>query len=98
MLDLAMGGRAVGGGAAVAFFEALLDSLPDEMKTEDFCNQYTYALNRFRYEARKSVPVAPKTHEGRSTYYTCGQCGRGVDCCTDKYCSGCGGAIDWRNL
>lgn len=98
MLDLTMGGRCVGGVDAVEFFERLADIFPAEIKTEEFCNEYEYALNRFRYEVQKSVPIAPKAHNGRFTYYTCGKCGSGVDRPIGRYCQKCGRAIDWEQL
>lgn len=96
MLDLTMGGRCIGGLDAITFFEALPNSVPDAVKTEEFCNEYEYALNRLRCEVRKSIPIAPKKHKQKFTTYTCGQCGFGVDYTTDKYCPNCGRAIDWR--
>lgn len=40
MLELTMGGRAIGGLDAIDFFESLIDSIPEELKTEEFCNEY----------------------------------------------------------
>lgn len=97
MLDLTNGGRCIGGLDAVAFFEALPDSIPDAVKTEQFCNEYEWALNRLRAEVQKSVPIAPKAHKGNFTNYTCGQCGYGVDV-NNKFCPQCGQAVDWRDL
>lgn len=97
MLDLTMGGRCIGGLDAVAFFEALPDSIPDAVKTEQFCNEYEWALNRLRAEVRKSIPIAPKVRKGRFIDCNCGHCGYGVDV-NNKFCPKCGQAVDWRDL
>lgn len=97
MLDLTMGGRTLSGEKAVEFFEMLPDMLPEEIKTEEFCNEYEYSLNRLRFEVRKSVPIKPKIRRGRLfDDYSCGKCGNIVHEETDKYCHKCGRAIDWR--
>ena len=95
MLDLQDGGRCMSGPDAVEFFEKLADVIDDEAKTEEFCDEYTWALNRMRCEVRQSVPVRPKKKGKRITYYTCGQCGHGVGY-GDNYCNECGRKIDWR--
>lgn len=95
MLDLTMGGRCISGKEAVEFFETLPDSIQQEIKTDEFCNEYEYALNRLRNEVRKSIPIAPKINKGKFTDYSCGQCGHGFDP-NNKYCPNCGRAIDWR--
>lgn len=96
MLELTMGGRAVSGLDAIAFLEALPDSIPQEVKTEEFCRDYEYAMNRVRYEVRKSVPVKPTIRKGRFTDYACGQCGAGIREEHD-YCPKCGREIDWKH-
>lgn len=95
MLELTMGGRTVSGLDAIAFLEALPDSIPQEVKTKQFCRDYEYALNRVRFEVRKSVPVKPTVRKGKFTDYSCGQCGAGVSA-INNYCPKCGRAIDWR--
>ena len=98
MLELTMGGRCIGGLDAITFFESLPESLPEKLKTEEFCNEYEYALNRLRYEVSKSVPIAPRVDKGRFKSYGCGKCGSGVDRSTNKYCPKCGRAIAWAEL
>lgn len=97
MLDLTMGGRAVSGLDAIQFFEALPGVFPNEVKTAAFCDEYEYALNRLRFEVRKSIPAAPEACKGKFTTYSCGQCGGVVSYGTDKYCSHCGRKIDWSD-
>ena len=75
MLDLTMGGRCVSGLDAIGFFESLPDSVPGEVKTEEFCCEYEYALNRLRIEVRKSISIPPKIKKGKFADYSCGQCG-----------------------
>lgn len=96
MLDLTMGGQAVGGEAAVHFLEALPDMLDNAVKTEDFCNEYERVLNRVRFEVRKSVPTPPKVTKGRFTSYSCGQCGFCLDAGVDRFCPDCGRAVNWK--
>lgn len=96
MLELTVGGRCMSGVETVEFFERLVDSIDEELRTEEFCEEYTRALNRVRCEVRKSVPVKPKKYKGNFTTYTCGQCGSGVRGDIDiGYCPRCGRAIDW---
>ena len=83
------------GESAVEFLEMLPDNIPDEIKDDDFCDEYERMLNRVRYEVRKSVPVAPKVYKNRFTSYTCGQCGHGVNA-EHSYCPKCGREIKWR--
>lgn len=94
-------GMMMGGVAAVEFLEMLPDNIPEEVKDDDFCEEYERMLNRVRYEVRKSVPVAPKITEPvskkYSRFYSCGQCGHDI---TPgyffKYCPDCGRKIKWK--
>ena len=95
MLDLTMGGQMVSGPDAIKFMEGLADVFDEDVRTEEFCDEVECALNRFRYEVRKSVPVPVKVTKLRYTTYDCGQCGHGVRP-GDAYCSQCGRKIGWR--
>ena len=94
MLELTDGGRCMSGMDAIEFFERLDDVLDEDVKTEQFCDEFTWALNRLRVEVRKSIPIEPKKMTGRFTSYSCGQCGHGLSV-TDKFCSKCGRWIKW---
>lgn len=98
MLNLTMGGYMMSGLDAVEFLEMLPDNIPDEIKDDDFCEEYERMLNRVRYEVRKSVPVAPKVIKPPSgrymSTYSCGQCGHDVKP-HEKYCPQCGREIKW---
>lgn len=95
MLELTDGGRMIAGEDAIEFFEGLADVIPEEAKTEEFCDEFTWALNRFRYEARKSIPKPVKVYKGnRFTEYSCGQCGN-VAFPGDVFCRKCGRKIRW---
>lgn len=95
-------GIMMGGESAVEFLEMLPDNIPDEIKDDDFCDEYEQMLNRVRYEVRKSVPVAPKITEPTSTkysrFYNCGQCGFGIRADIYKHCPNCGRAIMWKAI
>ena len=76
------------------------DLIPDEIKDDDFCEEYERMLNRVRYLVRQAVPIAPKITEPISKRYTapfltCGQCGFGLK---EYYthCPKCGRAIKWN--
>ena len=97
MLDLT--GMSMSGEAAVEFLEMLPDNIPDEIKDDDFCDDYERMLNLVRFEVRKSVPVAPKAIKpprGRFIEtYSCGQCGNSVQT-HEKHCPECGRRIKWN--
>ncbi len=94
MLELTNGGRAMSGLDAIEFYESLADMFDEDQKTEEFCNDFEYALNRFRYEIGKSVAVEPNIYKRSYTTYSCGKCGSGVRI-EYKFCPNCGKAIDW---
>ncbi len=98
MLELTMGGRCMGGEDAVRLFETVPDMIPEEARTEEFCDEYEYALNRLRVLVRQDIPVKPKVYKRRFTSYSCGQCGSGIDSSIEKYCCKCGRKIDWRGV
>lgn len=102
MLDLMDGGRCMGGIDAVEFFEQLAagEDIDIDAKTPEFCDDYEHALNRLRYEVRRSVPMPPKVikaiSRGQSNRYSCGACGfalRPSDLAIFKYCPNCGREI-----
>ena len=92
MLELTDGGRCMSGMDAIEFFERLDDVLDEDVKTEQFCDELTWALNRLRVDVRQSIPIEPKKIKVRYTSYSCGQCGHGLSV-TDKYCPECGRSI-----
>ena len=89
------------GVAAVEFLEMLPDNIPEEIKDDDFCDEYERMLNRVRVEVRRSVAVSPnviKPINGRYIpTYSCGQCGHGVQI-HEKFCSECGRQIRWKAI
>lgn len=92
-------GRMVPLEEALNFFELYLpDSLPEEIKTEEFCLNYQRALNRVKYEALKHLAIKPKVREwtpGRGDHYSCGDCGHEL-VVQDNYCPACGTEIKWN--
>jgi ribosomal protein L37E len=98
MLKLTHGGRMIGGEAAVEFLEMLPDNIPDEIKDDDFCDEYEFMLNRVRYEVAKSVPVPAKRGPGKTEYFICGKCGATIHAVNDVYCAKCGRAIGWKSV
>lgn len=95
MLELQAGGRCMSGVDAIEFFEGLGDVIDEDIKTEEFCQEMTEAINRLRFEVRKSIPCPVKEHKGNFTSWTCGQCGAVVRYDTDKFCRSCGRKIKW---
>jgi|GEM_PF-1256417 len=105
MLDLKDGGRCIGGIDAVEFFEQLAagEGIDTDIKTEEFCNEYTWALNRLRNEVRKSMPIKPRIvkalSKGHRDFYSCGACGfpfSESDLPIYRFCPNCGRAVDKR--
>lgn len=80
------------------FILYLPDTLPEEIKTEEFCEEYQRALNRIKYETLKQHPIKPQiikaVTRGRMDYFSCGQCGNALDVNYD-YCHKCGTNIKW---
>lgn len=104
MLTLTNDGRAMGGTEAVNFFEMLPDNIPDEIKDEEFCEEYEQALNRLRYLVTQAIPKEPIIHLGlKSSYHdyvTCPKCGQVLDskCGRMPYCENCGQKLDWSRI
>lgn len=94
-------GLMMGGQDAVRCLEMYQDNFPDEIKTEEFCDEYERVLNRVRYEVDRSVPVTPKKQEAKvksyGTFYSCGECGANM-AVYQKFCWKCGRAINWRSV
>lgn len=92
-------GIMMGGIDAIEWLEKFPDNIPDDIKDEDFCDEYERVLNRFRYEVSRSVPIIPKVDKamtkGHSDYYNCGECGFGLRTDIYKHCPKCGRAIKW---
>ena len=95
MLDLTNGGKTCSGLDAVDFMESLADIIPEESKTDEFCEQYEDALNRLRWYVQRFIPVPVRDHpHGKCpTYPVCGVCGYGLQP-MDNYCPNCGRPID----
>lgn len=95
---LTLTGMCMSSEAAVEFLEMLPDNIPDEIKNDDFCDEYERMLNTVRYHVRKSVPIAPKAikpvTKSFATTYSCGQCGHTVQI-HQKYCEECGRMVRW---
>ncbi len=98
MLELTDGGRCMSGPDAVEFFERLADMIDEDIRTDDFCDEYTWALNRLRYHVRQSLPVPVKVSRVKGTTYSCGKCGHGLRPNGNGFCPKCGCAIDWSPL
>lgn len=55
-----------------------------------------YVLHRLEYERDQNIPVKPRIRKGRTfDEAMCGNCSRCIEV-IDRYCPGCGVAIDWR--
>ena len=91
----------MGGAEAIEFFERLDDVLDEDIKDEDFCNDFTHALNRCRYSVARDIPLEPTFHKGKygSKYdhYTCARCGYIIRT-EDKYCPNCGQFQTWNYI
>ena len=91
MLELA--GKCCSGIKAVEFMEELADVIPEEVRTEEFCEAYEAALNRFRYEVAKGIGKKRKVTKAKKRYLSdfisCGSCGH-VASPGWKFCPNCG--------
>ena len=93
MLELTDGGRTIGTLDTIEFFETtVLDCIPEEAKTEDFCQQYAYALNRVRALAMYDIPKLARIrrHNGQLTESLCVFCGANIQSEIEKFCHNCG--------
>lgn len=101
MLELTDGGRTIGTLDTIEFFETtVLDCIPEEAKTEEFCQEYAYALNRVRALARHDIPKVARIREGKyRTEILCGNCGTNIFGGIEKFCHQCGCAvkIEYKN-
>lgn len=92
MLELT--GACCGSIEAVEFFESLAEIIPEDDRTDEFCEKYERALNRFRYEAAKGVGKKKKfikaVHRGYHDLKYCGHCGAGANEPSWEYCPDCG--------
>ena len=89
-------GMCCSGIEAIEFMESLADIIDDNVKTDDFCEEYQKALNRFRYEVSKGIGTKKKVvkavHRGHHDLQYCGKCGFGANEPSWKYCPNCGTA------
>ena len=93
-LELTMGGYMMGGQETVALFESVVEFIPEENRTEEFCERYERALNRIRWLVVHDMPIQVRNRKGK--YFTeelCGQCSFGVNEPSYKYCPRCGREI-----
>lgn len=99
MLDLTNGGKTCSGLDAVDFMESLADIIPEESKTDEFCEQYEDALNRLRYLVAKDLPTPVRDHKqgNHNTYHVCGRCGSLILTPTQKFCADCGARLAKAN-
>lgn len=94
-------GPCVGAQQAVAFLEQLKKQMPDAGIGGDpeFWTTYDRVLNRVRYMADMSEPIAPSVQKAKvrayGDFYSCGNCGFGLRPDTNKHCPNCGREIRW---
>ena len=92
MLDIP--GKSCSGLTAIEFFESLIDVIDEDVKTEEFCEKFEEALNRFRYEVAKGIGRKKKIIRAKDKRYHdfqyCGKCGFGAGEPSHKYCPNCG--------
>lgn len=74
------------------------DMLDSEDCDEDFCEEYTLAMNRMRYLASRDEPRPVKVHHsGRLAYCTCGRCGATLRSdVRAEFCWKCGQRARWQ--
>lgn len=93
-LELTIGGYMMGGPDAVALFESVAELIPEEIRTEEFCELYERALNRIRWLVVHDMPIPVRKRKGKHfTEELCGKCAFGVNEPSYKYCPRCGREI-----
>lgn len=79
---------------AIEFFESLVNNIPDNIKTKEFCERYEQALNRFRYEVAKDIGkrkrIVKTVHRRYYDFKYCGKCGFGANEPSYNFCPNCG--------
>ena len=92
MLELT--GKCCSGIEAIEFMENLKGIIPEDKKTEVFCDQFECALNRFRYEVAKGIgkkkKIVKASRKGLHDLKYCGKCGFGANEPSWDYCPNCG--------
>ena len=53
MLELT--GKCCNGIDAIGFMESVAEIIPEDKRTDEFCEKYEQALNRFRFEITKGI-------------------------------------------
>lgn len=95
-MSLELTGMCMGGIDAIKCMEDEIAPLVEAQNDPTLEESFNRALNRFRYEIKKSVPVPVKELRGRRITRDCGNCGHVVDV-GYEYCPNCGRAIDWKH-
>lgn len=94
MLELT--GVCCSGTEAIEFMESLADVIDEDIRTDEFCEEYEKALNRFRYEVAKGIgrkkKVVKAVKKGLHDLQYCGKCGFSATEPSWKYCPNCGTA------
>lgn len=79
---------------AIEFFESLAEIIPEDDRTDDFCDKYEQALNRFRYEAAKDIGrkkrIVKAVYKSYHDLKYCGKCGFGANEPSYAFCPNCG--------
>ena len=92
MLELT--GKCCGGIEAIEFMEGLADIIPEDERTDEFCEEFEAALNRFRYEVAKGIgrkkKIVKAVYRGHHDLQYCGKCGFGAGESNYHYCPNCG--------
>lgn len=94
MLELT--GKCCSGMEAIEFMESLAEIISEDDRTDEFCEEYENALNRFRYEVAKGIgkkkKIVKAVHRGYHDLQYCGKCGFSANEPSWKYCPNCGTA------
>lgn len=87
-------GKCCSGTEAIEFMESLADVFDEDIKTDEFCEEYEESLNRFRYEVAKGIgkkkKIVKAVHRRHHDLKYCGNCGFGADEPSWNYCPNCG--------
>lgn len=91
---LKLTGKCCGGIEAIEFMESLADIIPEDERTNEFCEKFGASLNRFRYEVAKGIGIKKKVVKAvckrHHDLQYCGKCGFGAEEPSYNYCPNCG--------
>ncbi len=85
---------------ALEFLKVWLpDNIPEEVRDDEFCDEYQRTVNRVEYEFERNLPCKPRLQKGAKHIWDCGWCGSVIVSGENaNYCNACGHPILWDEI